>query len=79
MAAAATSLAQRYRRTHLRPFVIAVLYAHAKDSAQSLNWLEQAYLSREPDMNALRVSPAFRDLRATPRFQQLVLRMNFPK
>ncbi len=57
----------------------AVLYAHGKDSAQCLNWLEQAYLSREPDMNALRVAPAFRELRATPRFQQLVLRMSFPK
>lgn len=78
MSTAAKSLVQRHRRTHLRPFVIAVLYAHAMDSAQSLNWLEQAYLSREPDMGALKVAPSFIELRRTRRFQQLVSQMNFP-
>ena len=62
----------------VHPFYIAVLYAKGEDKEQTLEWLEQAYVERMTDMFLLGVFPAFDSLRADPRFQDLMRRVNLP-
>ena len=49
------------------------------DKEEALNWLEKAYHERSPDMYWIKTNPKFDFLRAEPRFQDLLRRMNFPE
>lgn len=49
------------------------------EKEEAIKWLERAYAEHESDMMGLLVDPAWDILRADPRFQDLVRRMNFPK
>ena len=66
------------RREYIPPFAFAAGYARLGDKEEALAWLERAYAERSRYMVLLKVTPALDPLRADPRFQELVRRMNFP-
>jgi len=54
-------------------------YAMAGDLALSLDWLERAYADRDPNLPFIGCNPIFDPLRAEPRFQALLQKMNLPQ
>ena len=54
-------------------------YVMAGDNARALDWLEKAYAEREPNIPHISCMPTFDPLRAEPRFQALLRRMNLPQ
>jgi len=54
-------------------------YALAGDRVHALDWLEKAYAERDPGMPFISCNPIFDPLRAEPRFQALLRRMNLPQ
>jgi serine/threonine-protein kinase len=57
----------------------AVNYAMARDRTRTLDWLERAYAERYPAMPYISCHPLFDPLRAEPRFQALLRKMNLPQ
>jgi hypothetical protein len=57
----------------------ATVYTGLGETEPALDWLEKAYQEPHWYMAFLRVEPLFDPLRADPRFQELVRRMNFPE
>jgi len=51
-------------------------YTMAGDRARALDWLEKAYAERDPGMAFIGCSPIYDPLRAEPRFQALLRKMN---
>ena len=49
------------------------------DNARALDWLEKAYAERDPSMTYISCMPLWDPLRAEPRFQALLRRMNLPQ
>ncbi len=76
---AADVLAARSSRAHVSSVRIARLYAHAGENGQALDWLEKAYSGKESPLVHLAVARDWDDLRADPRFQDLLLRLNLPR
>jgi len=67
-------------RRYLSPANIARVYASLGENEQALNWLEKTYSDRSSWMTRIHLwGPALGNLRATPRFQDLLRRMNFPQ
>jgi TolB-like protein/Tfp pilus assembly protein PilF len=60
------------------PYEVAGVYAQLGDKNQTLKWLGKAGHSRSC-MYWLREDPRFDSMRADPRFQDLLTKMNFPK
>ena len=58
--------------------VLAEAYAYLGEKDNAFAWLEKAFEERNFSLPALRVDPTWDNLRADPRFQDLVRRMNFP-
>jgi eukaryotic-like serine/threonine-protein kinase len=54
---------------------IAVLYAGAGDSTNTLRWLEESFRRREPLLFFVAVDPSLEFLRSEPRFQALLQKM----
>jgi hypothetical protein len=50
----------------------------AGDPARALGLLERAYEERDPNMPLVGCLPVFGPLRAEPRFQELLRKMNLP-
>lgn len=78
MRAVAETLVARSRTGYVGPWNIAIWYAAAGDNDRALDWLERAFEVRDPGMPYLAVHPSWVRLRADPRFQTLVRRMNLP-
>jgi TolB-like protein len=64
--------AQRY----VAPWAVSVAYAALGDRDQAFAWMERAYAERSHRLVFLNVDPVFDDLRADPRFADLLRRMN---
>jgi len=58
---------------------VGVHYLMAGDRARALDWLETAYAERDPQMLFIGVNPVLSPLRAEPRFQALLRKMNLPQ
>jgi serine/threonine-protein kinase len=58
---------------------IAIIYAGMNDTENALDWLEKAVEQREFWTPLLKVDPMYDNLRADPRFQELLDRINFPE
>jgi serine/threonine-protein kinase len=54
-------------------------YAMAGDFARALDLLERAYEGRDPNIPFIGCLPIFDPLRAEPRFQALLRKMNLPQ
>jgi len=76
---AADLLAERSRKTYVIPCDIAALYAMAGDQAQALAWLEKGLEARDPNMVNVGVMAEYETLHNTPRFQDILRRMNLPQ
>ncbi len=79
MCRTAEVLAARAERTYVPSIRIARLYAHGGEKDRALDSLEKAYEHREPPLVHLNVGWDWDSLRQTPRFRDLLHRMNFPQ
>jgi predicted Zn-dependent protease len=73
------TLANLRNVTYVLPTDIAAVYVFAGDSSRALDWLEQGFEERDPNMPYLSALPHYDGLRDDPRFQDLLRRMNFPE
>ena len=64
------------RLTAIDNFDLASIYALLGQNSSALNYLEKAWEERNPKMGFIRVLPELAGLRAEPKFQDLVRRMN---
>jgi TolB-like protein/Tfp pilus assembly protein PilF len=78
MRRAADILAARARKTYVGPTDVALLYAMAGEKAQALEWLEKGLQVHDPQMPENSLHLYFETLHNTPRFQDLLRRMNLP-
>jgi TolB-like protein/Tfp pilus assembly protein PilF len=78
MTRAADAMVAAATRRHIPAIRIARMFAHAGDRDAALRWLEQAYENREGPMIRIGVFWDWDDLRAEPRFQDLLRRMKLP-
>jgi hypothetical protein len=60
---------------YVSSYNVAALYSAAGENRQALDWLEKAYRERSSGMTALKVDPLFDNLRAEPRFTELMRRV----
>jgi serine/threonine protein kinase/Tfp pilus assembly protein PilF len=79
MKRAADVLASRAKTSYVAGVRIARLYVHAAERERALDWLERAYAAHETPLVHLAVAWDWTDLRADPRFQDLVRRMGLPQ
>ena len=70
--------AESYRLTGTRAVRTARSYLMAGDSDRAIEWLERAYVDRDPNLPYL-LAPDYDDLRGDPRFADLLARMNLPR
>lgn len=61
---------------HVPPYNIALIYNALDEQDNALKWLEKGYELRDPNMTFLKVEPKWNNLRAEPRFIDLMQRMN---
>jgi serine/threonine-protein kinase len=58
--------------------MIAHVYAWRGEKQRAFEWAERAYVLRDPGITWLKIDPDFRSLRADPRYEALLRRMNLP-
>ena len=73
----ADALAAQYKSNYVNPTDIANLYVLAGKKEPALNWLEQGFEIRDPNMPYLRW-PLYDDIRNEIRFRDLCNKMNLP-
>ncbi len=67
------------KKRYVLPYGFALIHTGLGEFDDALEWLERAYLDRNPWMVYLQVEPRLDPLRSDPRFQDLLRRMNFPE
>jgi len=66
--------------SYFSPYMIATIYASLGHKDKAFEYLEKAYQERSPDLPYfLKADLRMDSLRSDPRFQDLMLRINFPK
>ena len=70
--------AARSLTTHTSAFWVAGFYIRAGESERALEWLERAFVDRDPQTTYLGW-PIFDNVRDDPRFRDLLRRMNLPQ
>jgi tetratricopeptide (TPR) repeat protein len=79
MRRAADLLATRSRKAYVGPCETAELYLMAGESDQAMAWLEKGLELRDPNMPYVNADPTYDAFRNTPRFQDIIRRMNLPQ
>jgi tetratricopeptide (TPR) repeat protein len=79
MKRAGEAMAARSSQRHVPAIRIARMFAHAGETELALHWLERAYENHESPMSRLGVVWDWLDLRSSPRFQDLLRRLNLPQ
>ncbi len=77
--AAVDSLLSLSKERFVPPTHIALIYNCLGETDKALAWLEKGYEQRDPKMAFLKVEPKWNNLRADPRFQDLLRRVGFPR
>jgi len=67
------------KQRYVPSYPIAVIYAALGQKDEAFAWLERAYDERDSWMDYLGLDPRLDGLRADPRFQDLLRRMNLPQ
>ena len=67
------------KQRYVSPFYVACVYAGLNDKDQAFKWLELAYQERSFFMTLLKVETVLDNLRADPRYKDLLKRMNLPE
>jgi eukaryotic-like serine/threonine-protein kinase len=78
MHAAADMMTSRFARHYVHPTAIARLYAYAGERDKAIEWLENACDGRDSQLMYLAWHMEWDSLRADPRVQALLRRMNLP-
>ncbi|GAC1411992.1 MAG: hypothetical protein NVSMB53_08620 [Gemmatimonadaceae bacterium] len=73
----AAELEEKKKSEYVSPVELAIVYIAIRDAETALDWAEQAVEERRGWAAYLRVHPIVDPLRAEPRFEALVQRMNF--
>jgi TolB-like protein len=73
--AIADAAALKARQTQSGAFGVAIWYARAADTTETLAWLEQAYTQGSPDLIYISVRPELDIMYAVPEFRELIDRM----
>ena len=73
--AALETMRQLQRRAYASPWLVAVIYAQLNDKDRAFAWLEKAYEGREHDLVFAGAWPLFDNLRADPRYRDLLRRV----
>jgi TolB-like protein/DNA-binding winged helix-turn-helix (wHTH) protein/Flp pilus assembly protein TadD len=60
------------------PYQIAEIYAFRGDIDQAFAWLKRSYQQRDPGLNQLKLDPLLKNLRADPRYSDLLKKMKLP-
>jgi TolB-like protein/tetratricopeptide (TPR) repeat protein len=68
----------QFKTSHGGAFFIAEAFNELGEKDQAFIWLEESYKAHEPVLTALEAAPFFDNLRADPRFQDLVRRIGIP-
>jgi tetratricopeptide (TPR) repeat protein len=79
MRLAAEKMAEQSKDRYVSPMHIAMLYAHAEENDQAIEWLERAYEEHDPKLISVGVEPDWESLRSSPRFQKLLQRFGLPE
>ena len=66
------------KQRYVSPYSIAQIHARLQEKDQALSWLEQALKEHDCKLSYLKVDPVFDEIRADPRFQQVVSRLGMP-
>ncbi len=66
-------------QSYVSRYQVARLCDAMGDRKQALQWLDQAYEARAPEMCFLKIDTFSAELRSDPRFQTLLRRMSFPE
>ena len=69
---------ERSKTEFVKPTDFTVIYTGLGEYDKALEYLEQAYETREGWLVLMQVEPLYDSLRKEPRFQDLIERMNFP-
>jgi tetratricopeptide (TPR) repeat protein len=69
---------QLRNQTYIDPGLIGFIYVYLGDADEAIRWLEKAYEEHGYSLLWAK-APLFDSLRADPRFQDLLQRMNFPE
>ena len=69
-------LLQTAEKGSVRPYEIAKVYSGLGDADRAFEWLEKAFQDHSPWLMKLKSDPNFANLRADPRFQSLLQRIN---
>jgi tetratricopeptide (TPR) repeat protein len=77
--AALEAMRQLQRRAYASPWLVAVIYAQLNDKDRAFAWLEKAYEGREHDLVFAGAGPMFDNLRADPRYGDLLRRVELPQ
>jgi TolB-like protein/DNA-binding winged helix-turn-helix (wHTH) protein/Tfp pilus assembly protein PilF len=75
---AVADLEHRAEHQYVSPVLLALDHAHLGRESRALDYLDQAYASRDAYLVLLDVSPWFDPLRVLPRFQRLCDHLSFP-
>jgi DNA-binding SARP family transcriptional activator len=70
-------LNQTSKERYVSPFFIALIYANLDQKDDALTWLEKAYEDRSDLLTYLKIDPRLDNLRAEPRFINLLQRVGF--
>jgi len=73
------SALEKDKNAYLRGFGIALTYARLQDKEKTLEYLNKAYVQREPQMAELKVRPPFAFLREDPKFKELLRKIGLPE
>jgi TolB-like protein/DNA-binding winged helix-turn-helix (wHTH) protein/Flp pilus assembly protein TadD len=60
------------------PYQIAEIYAYRGEVDQAFAWLNRSYVKRDPGLNQLKLDPLLKNLRANPRYFDLLRKMRLP-
>lgn len=72
------TLEQLSDQRYVSPASFALVHTQLEEADEAFAWLEKAFEQRSAYLRLLKVDPIFDPLRADPRFEALLLRMNFP-
>ena len=71
-------ITDQWRQGDVQAIDIARVHVGLGEREQALDWLEKAFVERDPNMVFLKFHSVWDPLRSDPRFQDLLRRMNFP-
>lgn len=66
-------------KKYVSPAALTILYAALDDKASAFKSLAQAYATRDPQLQFLKVEPGYDSLREDPRYKEMLNRLNLPQ